>query len=124
MPRKKTSPTTPQAPPPADATDTPAAPTTTADAAADVQAATTTAVTVTIDLAPPDPDVYLKRHVDLQLSLEQRQTLRRVFDAANTAGRRLRNGRFVQSAADAVRYLLEQIDPPPPEVAPPPDPRK
>lgn len=48
-------------------------------------------------------------HVDGQLTRDQAQALRRLQRALDHRGDRLASGRRVQSAIDAVRWLLEQI---------------
>lgn len=48
-------------------------------------------------------------HIDAQLDHKQAISLRRVFLALDAGGFRLRNGRRVIAAADAIRWLLEQI---------------
>jgi len=64
---------------------------------------------VSLRLAPLDETVNHRRHVDLQLNLRQRQILRRMFDAALAEDAQLTSGRFVKTAADTIRYLLEQV---------------
>ena len=54
---------------------------------------------------------YVTRHVEVQrLSLAQARTLKRIQCACLATGTRLTNGKPVQSGADAVRWLLEQVD--------------
>ena len=49
-------------------------------------------------------------HVDVQFSTrEQRQGLRILFLGLHATSTRLANGKHVDSQADAVRYLMEQI---------------
>lgn len=57
------------------------------------------------------PCGYVSRHVDARLDRRQGAALRRLQDGLDRAGRRLANGKRVISTADAVRWLLEQIDP-------------
>lgn len=75
--------------------------------------------TVQLELPAPiqaHPEVYVPRHVDLQLTPDQGVRLRQLFEALDrrktpegTVGYRLANGRRVQNPTDAVRWLLEQL---------------
>jgi hypothetical protein len=58
---------------------------------------------------PPNPDVYVSRHVEVRLDRRQATALRRVFDGLNANHARLASGRHVDSAADVVRSILERI---------------
>lgn len=50
---------------------------------------------------------YSARHVDLQLTACQSDTLKRVYSAVQ--GMQLANGRYIQNGADVVRFLLDSI---------------
>lgn len=52
---------------------------------------------------------YVSPHIEARLDPEQAQTLRRLFEALDEEGQRLKNGRRVVSNADVVRWLLEAI---------------
>ena len=54
--------------------------------------------------------IYVTRHVDLQLSQEQAENMRRLFDWLNEGNARLKNGRHIDSVSDCVRWLLERIE--------------
>lgn len=57
------------------------------------------------------PDgVHVRGHVNVQLDVIQRRGLRRLQDGLNHQNLRLRNGRHVGTAADAVRWLMEEIE--------------
>jgi hypothetical protein len=63
---------------------------------------------VTLDIPIGDPgDGYRQRHVQLQLSPRQAQGLALV--SCGLVKAKLENGRLVQSRADALRWLLEQV---------------
>lgn len=66
-------------------------------------------VPLAVPLAPLDETVCIIGHVEAQLSRTQRRTLRRIFDGLDQSGSRLANGRRVGSAADAVRWMIEQV---------------
>lgn len=61
---------------------------------------------------PPGYESYQDRssHIEAQLNKEQATALRNIRYALNARAMRTKSGRFVQSNADAVRWLLEQID--------------
>lgn len=51
---------------------------------------------------------YRSRHVEFQSTPEQSDFIARLRTGLNANAIRLANGRFVQTAADAVRWLIEQ----------------
>ena len=65
--------------------------------------------TITLPLAEPPESGYTTRHVDVQLSMEQAVNLRRLREGLHAQATKLKDGRYVQSTPDAVRYLLEQL---------------
>jgi hypothetical protein len=68
--------------------------------------------TVVIEVPLVDADLaeaYLSRHVEARLSRDQAENLRKLFLALDAGGARLANGRRVIRAADALKWLLEQI---------------
>lgn len=57
-----------------------------------------------------DSSHYHTRHVDIQLTPLQRHALGSLFGALHNAQpTKMANGRFVQTHADCVRWLLDQI---------------
>jgi len=67
-------------------------------------------VEIAVPLAPLDEAAYMSSHVEVRrLDVPQRTALRRLRNGLNAAGARLANTKFVESPADAVRWLLEQI---------------
>lgn len=64
---------------------------------------------VTLPLAEIDDAAYLSQHVEAQLTRVQARALRQVFNALRKEAALLTNGRYVQSMADTVRWILEQI---------------
>lgn len=66
-------------------------------------------VEIVVPMAGLDPNAHLSRHVEAQLTPEQAVILRGVQNALNQRYARMANGKFVQSGADAVRWLLEQV---------------
>jgi hypothetical protein len=62
-----------------------------------------------LPMAPATTSAYIPTHVDVHLSVTQAAALRRVFDGLQARAVRLENGRFVQTGADAVRWILEQV---------------
>jgi len=71
-------------------------------------------VTISVPLGPPiEPgdEGTCPRHVDVQLRYAgHRSTMRRVFTGLDLAGARTANGNRVSTNAQAVLWLLEQID--------------
>lgn len=61
---------------------------------------------------------YISKHVEIRMTHEQGVTLRRLHLALDTEGARLANGRRVIHLADAVKWLLEQIESGPVESGP------
>jgi len=53
---------------------------------------------------------YEQRHIDVLLSHRQATAMRHVFDGLQASATKLRNGKFVQSTADAIRWLTEQVE--------------
>lgn len=49
------------------------------------------------------------RHIEARLTPEQGRTLQQIRDALNAACARQADGRFVQSNADAVRWMIEAV---------------
>ena len=64
---------------------------------------------VEVPLADPEPDSYLSRHVQVQLDAEQRVAMRRLLNGLRQANEHLASGRAVQSNANAIEWVLEQI---------------
>ena len=56
------------------------------------------------------PEGYVARHFEVQLSQQHAEKLRRLAYALNRDDRRLKNDRHVESGADAIRWLLEQLE--------------
>lgn len=53
---------------------------------------------------------YLTRHVEVaRLGPRQRRTLRELYEGLRSSGERLANGKPIESAADAVRWLLDEL---------------
>lgn len=59
--------------------------------------------------AGPVDNGYCARHMHLELTFQQAQAARSLFQALDGRQDRLANGRVVASSADAIRWLLEQI---------------
>jgi hypothetical protein len=54
---------------------------------------------------------YLSNHVEARLATDkQRRNMRRVLQGLRQRGEKLENGRFVDTQADAVKWLLEQLN--------------
>lgn len=83
-----------------------------APAVAEPPAVETTHVTLTVPLRPPVKPRYHARHVEVQLDNDQALALSQLFEALDHGGQRLKSGRRVTSAADALRWLLEKLDAP------------
>lgn len=66
-------------------------------------------VILEIQIAEVDENAYRPQHVDVSLNALQGDALKRVRQALQSGGIQLKNGRFVQTAADAVRLILERI---------------
>jgi len=66
-------------------------------------------VQVSVPLAELKPNEYLNTHVDARLDPDQRVALRRLYNALWQQHAHLASGRHVESAADAVRWLLEAV---------------
>lgn len=66
-------------------------------------------VTIAVPIADELPPGYVTRHVDVQLNRSQAETLKRIQVELNSRAERLENERFVQSAGDVVRWVVERI---------------
>lgn len=66
-------------------------------------------ITVEAPLGDLIPDQYEPRHVDAHLTAQQARALRRLRNGLDERHERLRGGKVVQTAPDAVRWLLEQL---------------
>lgn len=64
---------------------------------------------LTLPLAGVAEVGYTRRHVEVQLNGPQSVAMRRLLDGMDATGCRLENGRRVASAADVVRWILEQV---------------
>ena len=54
---------------------------------------------------------FLSSHVEARLATEkQRQNLRRMLVGLRASGAKLENGRFVNTQADLIKWLLEQLE--------------
>lgn len=67
------------------------------------------AVHIELPMMPVANTGYVQRHVEVQLDEPQSRALRRVFNALMQRSTVLRSGRFVRSAPDTMRYILERI---------------
>lgn len=63
----------------------------------------------TIELGHAPREAYRQRHVDLNLDAGQSEAVAQVFWDLSRRGECLANGRAVNSAPDAVRWILERI---------------
>jgi hypothetical protein len=66
-------------------------------------------VTIAAPILSGKPVGYVTNHVETQLDGPQALALRRLQDALDQQGVRLASGLRVQTAASAVRWLLEQM---------------
>jgi len=66
-------------------------------------------LTIELPLGSVCSSAYLSRHVDGHLDATQRMALRQIQNGLDAHGARLKNGRYVQSGIDAVRWVLEQF---------------
>lgn len=66
-------------------------------------------VVLALTLGELPPNIYISRHLDIQLNSVQAVVLRRLFEGYYQTATRLANGRYVQSPADVIRYVLEQV---------------
>ncbi len=64
---------------------------------------------IEVVLGEPLPHAYRSTHIDVHLDQRQAEGLRRLYDGLDRTGAKLSNGRHVQSAADAVKWLLDQV---------------
>lgn len=65
--------------------------------------------TIQVPVAQIAAGNYAAMHVNLNLDKEQARTLKQLRAGLDQAGARLREGRRVQSSADTIRYLLENL---------------
>jgi hypothetical protein len=80
------------------------------DVSAPIVLAKITTLAINVPVIDADMDhVYLRRHIDARLTHRQAQNLRRLFLALDADGLRLDNKRPIVHAADAIRWLLEQL---------------
>ena len=56
-----------------------------------------------------EPDRYTTRHLDIQLRQAQAIALRMLFNGCQERRARLADGKYINTTADAVRFLLERI---------------
>lgn len=54
-------------------------------------------------------DGYLSNHVEARLDDKQRRNMRRMLHGLRQRGTVMANGRFVETNADAIRWMLEQL---------------
>jgi hypothetical protein len=74
-----------------------------------VDAAREDTILIEVPFAAPKPEAYTSRHVEVgALSHEQATALQHIQNGLIERHVQLKSGRYVQGAADAVRYLLEQ----------------
>ena len=64
---------------------------------------------ITVPLGDLEAGQYNPRHLDLRLTVQQAASLRRVYVGLNDGHAQLADGRHIDSAADAVRWLLERV---------------
>lgn len=65
---------------------------------------------VELPISEPCEDRYCSRHVEVgALTRPQAHVLRRLRTALDGSGAKLESGRFVRSAADVLRYMLEKV---------------
>ncbi len=65
--------------------------------------------TIFVPVDDEEADGYVSTHLELRLSADQARGLHRLWRALNKRDDRTLNGKHVQSRADAVRWLLEEI---------------
>jgi hypothetical protein len=69
-----------------------------------------TSAIVEVPLAPVREGVFLSDHVSARLNtLKQRRDYRRFLNGLRSSGATLENGRFVDTQADAMKWLVEQL---------------
>lgn len=66
-------------------------------------------VTIAIPVHEPPAGVYHSNHVETRLTSHQATALRYIYDGLRAARARLADGRYVDSAASVVRWLLERV---------------
>lgn len=64
---------------------------------------------IEVPLGEVDERGYAARHVDAQLTPEQRGSLRRVLRGLVDKGAKMKSGKPVWTSADAIRWMLEQV---------------
>jgi len=68
------------------------------------------AIIVEVPLAPELTSVeYAARNVELTLTQEQAQTLKRIHKQLDTVGARMSDGRYITRPGHAVQWLLDQV---------------
>jgi len=63
---------------------------------------------IELPMTEPSPMAYRARHLEVQLDSAQANTLKKILAGLSTAGNRLKNGRWVQTNPDAIRWILEK----------------
>ena len=66
-------------------------------------------VQIDVPLAEAEPGTYMGQHVEARLTPVQGAALNRLFTALHKQGETLQGGRHVDTRADAMRWLLEQV---------------
>lgn len=67
-------------------------------------------VLVELPVSVADDGGYHKRRIDMHLSKAQARALRALFDGLHEGGKRRRDGLYINTPVDAVRWLLETIE--------------
>ena len=74
-------------------------------------------VEIPVAPAPVREDAHRPLHVQVRLKTKaQRTAMRRLYEGLDQTGARMANGRRVHSLADAMRWVLERLEPTEPAV--------
>ena len=72
--------------------------------------ATGGSVTITVPLAPLEPEDNRRWHVDAHLTAQESEVFEMIAAGLDQANARLTHGRHVITCGDVVRWLIEQIN--------------
>ena len=73
------------------------------------KASTPAKKTVTLTLPVFETPGYVSRHLDVQMTRTQALALRRVLDGLRASHALLPNGKHVDAAPDAIRWILDSV---------------
>lgn len=68
-----------------------------------------TMIEISLPVAPVVDAAYVGNHIDVQLGRDEAIGLRMLFNGCHEKGIKLPNGKYINTTADAVRYMLGEV---------------